>query len=171
MAELEAAGVADKTVIVLSGDHYPYGLEKEQIDELAGHEVEGNFELYKSHLVLYCPGMEPITVEKPCSAMDIVPTVLNLFGVEYDSRLFMGQDILSTATPLVMFSNQSYITDKVMYNSKTGEVTKLTDEELPEDYVKTVSSIVKNKFNVSATIITDDYYSYLKKELERLKSE
>ncbi len=169
LAELEAAGVADRTVIVLSGDHYPYGLEKDKIDELAGHEVEENFELYKSNLILYCPGMEPVTVSEPCSALDIVPTVLNLFGVEYDSRLFMGQDIFSTATPLVMFSNQSYITDKVMYNSKNGKVTCLTDEELPEDYVKTVSAIVKNKFNVSASIITKDYYSYLKEELEQLK--
>ncbi len=165
--ELEAAGVADKTVIVLSGDHYPYGLEKDKIDELAGHEVEENFELYKSNLVLYCPGMEPVTVSEPCSALDIVPTVLNLFGVEYDSRLFMGQDIFSTATPLVMFSNQSYITDKVMYNSKNGQVTYLTDEELPEDYVKTVAAIVKNKFNISASIITKDYYSYLEKELSK----
>lgn len=166
LEQLEEAGVADRTVIVLSGDHYPYGMEKSSIDDLAGHEVEENFELYKSHLILYCPGMEPVTVEKPCSALDIVPTLLNLFGIEYDSRLFMGQDIFSTATPLVMFSNKSFITDKVMYNTKNGEVTKLTDEELPEDYVKTVSAIVKNKFNISAAIITEDYYSYLKEYLE-----
>ena len=78
----------------------------------------------------------------------------------------MGQDIFSTAAPLVMFSNQSYITDKVMYNSKTGEVTMLTQEELPEDYVKTVSAIVRNKFSISSAIITEDYYSYLKKYLD-----
>lgn len=166
LEQLEEAGVADRTVIVLSGDHYPYGMEKSSIDDLAGHEVEENFELYKSHLILYCPGMEPVTVEKPCSALDIVPTLLNLFGIEYDSRLFMGQDIFSTATPLVMFSNKSFITDKVMYNSKNGEVIKLTQEELPEDYVKTVSAIVKNNFNISAAIITEDYYSYLKDYLE-----
>ncbi len=52
-----------------------------------------------------------------------------------------------------------------MYNSKTGEVTKLVSEELPEDYVKTVSAVVKNKFNISAAIITEDYYSYLKEYL------
>lgn len=165
--ELEKAGVADRTVIVLSGDHYPYGLEKEQLDDLAGHEVEENFEIYESHLILYCPGMEPQTVTKPCSALDIVPTLLNLFGIEYDSRLFMGQDIFSTAAPLVIFSNQSFITDKVMYNSKKGTVTKLTDEELPEDYIKKVASVVQNKFSVSATIITDDYYSYLKPYLKK----
>lgn len=167
LQQLEEAGVADKTVIVLNGDHYPYGLEKDKIDELAGHEVEENFELYKSNLIIYCPGMkENITITKPCSALDIVPTVLNLFGIDYDSRLFMGQDIFSTAAPLVMFANQSYITDKVMYNSKTGNVTYLTEETLPEDYVKTVSAIVKNKFNISAAIITDDYYSYLKPYLK-----
>ena len=169
LSELKAAGVADKTVIVISGDHYPYGLEKDKIDELAGHEVEENFELYESELILYCPGMkEQITVTKPCCAMDIVPTLLNLFGIDYDSRLFMGQDIFSTAAPLVMFSNQSFITDRVRYNSKTGEVTMLTEEELPENYIKTVAAIVKNKFNVSATIIKDDYYSYLKEELEKI---
>lgn len=166
LEQLEEAGVADRTVIVLSGDHYPYGLEKDKLDNLAGHEVEENFELYESHLILYCPGMEPVTVSKPCSALDIIPTILNLFGVEYDARLFMGQDIFSAASALVMFSNQSYITDKVMYNSKTGEVTKLVEEELPEDYVKTVSSIVRNKFSISAAIITNDYYSYLKPYLE-----
>lgn len=172
LEQLEVAGVADKTVIVLSGDHYPYGLEKNKIDELAGHKVEENFELYESELIIYCPGMEEtITVSKPCSALDIVPTVLNLFGIDYDSRLFMGQDIFSTAAPLVMFSNQSFITDRVMYNSKNGVVTKLVEEELPENYIKTVSAIVKNKFNVSATIIKDDYYSYLKDELERIQNE
>ncbi|HCM14068.1 MAG TPA: hypothetical protein DHW85_12920, partial [Lachnospiraceae bacterium] len=51
-----------------------------------------------------------------------------------------------------------FITDKVMYNSKTGEVIKLTEEELPEDYIKTVNNIVKNKFSVSKSIVEKDYY-------------
>ncbi|NLJ40128.1 MAG: sulfatase-like hydrolase/transferase, partial [Clostridiales bacterium] len=42
---LEDAGIADKTLIALSADHYPYALEDEEIDDLAGHQVEKNFEL------------------------------------------------------------------------------------------------------------------------------
>lgn len=159
---LEEAGVADKTVIALSADHYPYGWEKEKLDEIAGHEVDPNFEIFRNHFILWNAGMkEPIVVDEPCSSMDIIPTLSNLFGLEYDSRLLMGQDIFSDAPPLVFLSNRSFITDKVMYNSTTGEVIKLTDEELPDDYVKNINKIIKNKFTVSETILKKDYYRYV----------
>src|SRR5699024_6322962 len=58
---LEEEGVLNNTLIALSGDHYPYGLDDETIDELAGHTVEQNFELYENHFILYAEGMEPET--------------------------------------------------------------------------------------------------------------
>jgi hypothetical protein len=73
----------------------------------------------------------------------------------------MGQDILSDSPPLVILSNRSFITDKVKYNSQTGEVTKLTNEELPEDYISNLNKIVQNKFKVSESILKNDYYRYL----------
>ncbi len=163
--KLEAAGVADKTVIALSADHYPYAWDKSTIDEAIGHKVEKNFELYKNNLILWSKGMkESIVIDKPCYSLDILPTLSNLFGIEYDSRLLVGQDILSDSPPLVIFSNRSYITDKIMYNTETKEVTNLTDEELPEDYVKTMNKIVKNKFVVSESILSEDYYRHIFKD-------
>ena len=157
--KLEEANVADRTVIALSADHYPYGWEKEKLDELAGHEVDPNFEVYRNHFILWSAGMKQnIIVDEPCSSLDILPTLSNLFGLKYDSRLLMGRDVFSDAPPLVILSDRSFITDKVMYNSKTGEVIKLTEEELPEDYIKTVNNIVKNKFSVSKSIVEKDYY-------------
>lgn len=162
LKDLEAKGIADKTVIALSADHYPYGLEKDKIDELAGHVVEENFELYKSNFILWSGAIkEPIVIDKPCSSLDIAPTISNLFGLSYDSRLYMGTDILSDSNPLVIFSNRSFINDKVKYNSKTKEITKFTDEELPEDYIKNMNQIVKNKFLISESILDEDYYSYI----------
>lgn len=159
---LEEAGVADRTVIALSADHYPYGWEKYKLDELAGHEIDPVFEIYRNHFILWSKGMkENIVIDEPCSSMDILPTLSNLFGFTYDSRLLMGQDILSDAVPLVFFSNRSFITDKVMYNSETGEVTKLTEEALPEDYIENINNIIRNKFTVSKTILKEDYYRYL----------
>lgn len=164
--QLEKEGVADRTVIALSADHYPYGLEKDIIDEMAGHEVEENFELYENYFILWNPQIkEPIVITKPCSSLDILPTLSNLFGLNYDSRLLMGRDILSDSEPLVMFSNRSFITDKVMYNSKTKEVMNLTEEELPEGYVDNMIKIVKNKFAISVSMLEEDYYRKLETQL------
>ena len=91
----------------------------------------------------------------------MIPTLLNLFGFEYDSRLLMGQDIFSDTPPLVILSNRSFITDKVMYNTETGEATYLTDEALPDGYLNNIINIVKNKFTVSKNILKLDYYRYV----------
>lgn len=157
--QLEEKGVLDKTVIAVSADHYPYGLEKNEIDELAGHEVEENFELYKSTFILWNNKQETITIDKPCSSLDIIPTLSNLFGLEYDSRLLMGRDILSDSKSLVIFANRSFITDEVMYNSLTREIKKLTDDELDSDYIKTINKVVANKFIFSAEILDRNYYA------------
>ena len=156
--KLEAAGIADKTVIALSPDHYPYGLPRENIDELAGHKVEENFELYRSTFILWKKGMEPVIVEKPCASLDINPTLSNLFGLEYDSRLMMGSDIFSDTPALVIFSNRSWITDRAIYNSVTNTVsfTDGTIEDKP--YIKNVNRVVADKFKYSAKIFETDYY-------------
>lgn len=157
--KLEDAGVADRTVIALSADHYPYGWEKYKLDELAGHEIDPNFEIYRNNFILWSEGMKGnVVINKPCSSMDILPTLSNLFGLEYDSRLLMGQDVLSDSPPLVVLSNRSFITDKVMYNSETGVATLLSNEELPKNYISNINKIIKNKFTVSKTILQEDYY-------------
>ncbi len=162
LQQLEAAGKLENTVIVLSADHYPYGLEKPEIDELAGHTVEEEFELYKSNLIIWSASIkEPIVVDKYCSSLDILPTVLNLFGVKYDSRLLMGTDILSDSSPLILFANKSFITDRCMYNAKTKEVISLTGEEISQDYIDAMLKKVNNKFKVSTGILDYDYYNHI----------
>ncbi|MDF2521641.1 MAG: hypothetical protein K0R84_2269 [Clostridia bacterium] len=157
--KLEAAGIADKTVIAISADHYPYGLPKKNIDELAGHEVEENFELYRSTFILWKKGIEPVIIEKPCSSLDIIPTLSNLFGLEYDSRLLMGSDIMSDSPALVIFSNRSWITDKASCNSITNEVTYQAAAKVQEGYAEEINKIVEDKFKFSARILEKNYYN------------
>ena len=171
LKKLEAAGVAQKTLIVISPDHYPYGLEDKEsenkyhyFDEIAGHSIETNFELYKSVLLMYCPEMtEGVKVDKYCSSMDVVPTLSNLFGFEYDSRLLMGRDIFSDSKQLVVFSNRSFITEKGMYNSKTRAFTPFdgVKTENEEEYLTQMKTEVNNMFVASAGILDHDYYGIL----------
>ncbi|NLL04510.1 MAG: LTA synthase family protein [Clostridiaceae bacterium] len=164
MDKLEEAGIADKTVIAISPDHYPYGLPKENIDELAGHKVEDNFELYKSTLILWKKGMDTVIVNKPCSSLDILPTLSNLFGLTFDSRLLMGTDILSDSRPLVIFSNRSWITDYAQYNSKSGSAEYIEGIDKDIKYIEAINKIVSDKFKYSAKIIDTDYYAKILKE-------
>lgn len=157
--QLEEADQLENTVICLSADHYPYGLDKSVIDEMAGHEVEENFELYRSTLILWSGDMkEPVIVDKPCESLDIIPTLSNLFGLEYDSRLLMGQDILSDSPALVIFSNRSFITDLGRYNSQTDTFTPKPGVTAPEGYALSKINEVKDMFNYSTKILENDYY-------------
>lgn len=153
--KLDKAGVLKNTVISIVPDHYPYGLAIESINELAGHDVEKNFELYKSIYILWKSGMSPITVDKSMSTLDILPTLSNLFGLEYDSRLLMGNDVFSDATPLVIFLNRSWITDRARYNSITGGVD---DKSVGSEYVSGINKIVANKFKFSTKVLETNYY-------------
>ncbi len=159
---LEKSGLAEDTLIAISPDHYPYGLTNSEISELAGHSVETNFELYKGIFILWSKGIKSEEISKPCASLDILPTISNLMGVEYDSRLLMGRDILSDAQPLVVFSNWSWLTDKARYNSKSGKFILAegeTKESVSKQYRTETAQRVNNMFKYSAKILETNYYN------------
>lgn len=160
MQQLEAAGQLENTVICLTADHYPYGLAKEAIDELAGHVVGERFELYRSTLILWSADMkEAVKIEKPCCSLDILPTLSNLFGLNYDSRLLMGRDILSDSPGLAVFSDCSYITELGRYNAKEDTFTPSPGIQVPADYPQKMLKNVQDMFTYSGKILENDYYA------------
>lgn len=172
LEELNKAGVADKTVIAITPDHYPYGLETDTDKysvwrELLGHDVDTTFELYESCFLLYCQGTKDApTVDKYCSSIDILPTILNLFGFEYDSRLLMGTDIFSSSECIVQFLDRSFITSMGKYDANTKEFTlhegkSFDSAEAEAEYIKNATNIVNNRFKISTGILDTDYYSYV----------
>jgi hypothetical protein len=118
--ELEAAGKLDQTVICMTADHYPYGMTEEQYEELAGRDLSTNKDVFRNMLILWNAQMEDetVVVEKVCGPMDVLPTLLNLFGFSYDSRFYAGRDILSPEEGMVIFNDRSFVTDTVFYERK-----------------------------------------------------
>ena len=157
--QLEQAGKLEDTVIVLSADHYPYGLTDEEYSELLGHDVDPVFEIYENTLILWSADMEEsVYVDKYCSSLDVMPTLSNLFGLEYDSRLVMGTDILSDSPGLVIFSNYSFINQEGMYNSVTDEFARWDGEEPDLGVASGMAAEVQNRVAYSAVILDYDYY-------------
>ncbi len=159
LKRLNEEGIADKTLIAISADHYPYGLEEVDLNNLAGHTVEKNFELHKSSFILYAKGMKPEVIDRPVSSLDIIPTINNLMGIKYDSRLLMGTDIFSDKEPLVIFANKSFITNKGIYNATIKEFTTKLGVTVSEDYRSNISAEIDRKFIYSSLILGNDYYS------------
>ncbi len=159
--KLVEEGLADNTLIVVTADHVPYD-NKDVVDELAGKELDDTFEWYKNALIIWSASMEePVTVDKHCSSLDILPTVSNLMGLPYDSRMLAGQDILSDSEGLVMFNDRSFITDRCSYNAGTGEVRSIDGSQTDENYVESKIAQVKNKFSMAESICDYDYYKYI----------
>ena len=97
-------------------------------------------------------------IDKPCYSIDILPTALNLMGIDYDSRLLMGTDILSDSDGLVIFSDRSWITEYGLYDCPNDHFIKAEGKTVPEGYVQEMCDIVRNKFNVSTMMLDNDYW-------------
>jgi phosphoglycerol transferase MdoB-like AlkP superfamily enzyme len=174
LEQLEAAGIADDTVICMTADHYPYALVTDEVDyyqELSGkQDSELDISRYKNTWLLWSGSMESsVTVRTPCSAIDILPTVSNLFGLEFDSRLMSGHDVFaqnynasqaSTCMPLVILPTNrgySWITAAGTYDAKTRTFTPNPGITVADDYVKTVSSLIDAKYSYARQLIQYDY--------------
>ena len=171
VAQLEEAGIADDTVIVIAADHYPYGLERsaawqnntDYLAELYGMEEYDQFTRDHNALIIWSGCIEDmdITVETPVYSLDILPTLSNLFGLDYDSRLLVGRDVFSDAEPLVLWPNFSWVTDKGFYDAKTATFTPREGAQVEEDYVERIHTTVRNKITYSRSVIDEDVFAWL----------
>ena len=165
MAELEKTGELDTTLFCITPDHKPQMLTDAQVEEMAGRKLDSEFEIYRSVFLLYCHGYtEAPEITAPANSVDIIPTVSNLLGLEYDSRLLFGRDLLDpTAEPIITLRTRSWISDKGRYNFRTktfekAEGVTFKSQEEEDAYVERVNNVVSNKFRMSHNVIFKDYY-------------
>lgn len=163
MQRLEEAGVADKTCIVLTNDHYPYGLTEDEYNELAGQTLDTTFEKYRNSFICYVPGLsENIVVDEYCSTADILPTLLNLFGVDYDSRLLAGTDVLSSGLHVAVLSDKSFLTKTFRYDAGTETVIPADENTTVSDKLAEAYRLyVDSRFQLSGNILNSDYYAHV----------
>lgn len=165
--KLKEKGKLDDTVIVISPDHYPYGLKTSELNEISQTDRSDKFEMFHTSLILYNSEIEEnVKVTKYVSSIDVLPTIYNLFGIKYDSRLLMGRDALSDAEGLVILSDRSFINEFGSYNSITGKYTKFK-EDVSNDYIEKLNHEVYQRFTMSSLLLYEkngvylDYYRKL----------
>lgn len=179
--QLEEAGIADDTVVVLSADHYPYGLDSgsawgntsNYLEELKAVDSYDDFIRDSSTLIIWSGCLEGMNlqVDAPTYSLDILPTVSNLFGFEYDSRLTVGRDVLGTEEAIVLWPNFSWKTSLGRYYGAEKRFVPNEGVEIPEGYVERMNTIVRNKINFSHSVQSTRFYNFLRIKISQIEKE
>lgn len=169
--QLEERKIAKRTVIVIAADHFPYGLDGDSLgampvlSELYGHEVNSLLDRDHNRLIIWSGALEkrkePLVVDTPTSSMDILPTLLNLFGAEWDSRLLPGRDVFSDRDALVFDINYDWKTELGTYLSDGDTFIPAEGATIPEGYVEQMHNIVADKIRYCSAVLESDYYRHV----------
>lgn len=164
--ELTAAGKLDDTVIALYADHYPYGLATSSFQSLAKYDVSENGDIDRTPFIIYNPELTPTKYNEYTSYINILPTIANLFNLNYDPRLYGGIDLLSSEYPnVVAFADGSWCSDIAYYDATSGSINYTSDATYTNDEIIAINNSISNEISMDNLAIKKDYFTYLNKKL------
>lgn len=164
--KLDEKNMLDDTVIVLLADHYPYGLSQNQIKEIIDGDLS-DYEIEKTPFVIYNPELKSTTYTEYTSYINLVPTLANLFNLEYDPRLYMGTDLLSDDyESRVIFADGSWKNEIAYYNASTSNIKYYTEKLYTTEEIQNINNIVNLKISMSSKSIKNNYFNYLENKLK-----
>ena len=130
LQKLEDNELMDNTAIVVFTDHYLYTLSDQTI--LDKYKDTSNNLINHTPFYIYNNGETKKTIKDVTSQLNILPTILNLFDIEYNPNYYIGENALSSDyNGLVFFSDYSWYDGNVYVSG--GEVVnngKISDEDL-----------------------------------------
>lgn len=138
--------------------------------ELYGVKNFDEIQRDKNTLIMWsgCLEGKGIQIDAPVCSLDILPTLSNLFGVEYDSRMTIGRDVFGTQEAIVPWPNYSWVTELGKYDASSKKFTPFVDESLiPEGYVDRISSIVRTRISFSRGVQTCKFYTAIEDAISK----
>ena len=149
--KLEEKGVLEDTIIVLFGDHYPYGIKDEDtLDSLYGN-LENEYEIYKTPFIIYDPSMQGESKDTLASTFDIYPTITSLFNLDDSKAYTIGEDLfVEDNQRYVLFSDYSVLADNFYYDASLQTIIGNDSND--------ILTKAKNHYKYSQTILASNYY-------------
>lgn len=162
LQELEARGQLENTVIVGFTDHYTYGFEDtDLLMELSG--VDDMLLLEKTPCFIWSADGPDLDVDKALHTADLLPTVLNLMGIESPYR-YLGQDAFDPRYPgTVYFPNGSWVSDGVVCKAngdKSVVLENKTGREVTQEEIQRMTQNALEFTQINNLILQSDYYRH-----------
>lgn len=180
LSELDKKGKLEDTVIAVFGDHFPYGLADSQINEYfnrnnAGYTINrnstANKNVDKTPMFIYNSGSEPLVVEDYTTIIDLLPTLLNLFNLDYDPRLYLGTDVFSKShASRAVFADGSWTNERGYYHAPNSSMKYLDGAETySNEELMYINQEISTRQKMSASAIKSNYFNYLGEGLKKNK--
>ena len=160
---LESSGQLEDTVLMLFGDHFPLKTERQDLLDYSNPMGDRNigYDINRLPMILYHSETKGEVISKTMSSFDILPTVANLFDLDYDPRLAFGVDIFDeNQSALVMYPSLIWNNDIGFYNVYKHQFNPYdTNNRLSDEEVKQINETVKIYAEISYQILKRDYFS------------
>jgi len=162
LSGLEEAGKLEDTVIMLFADHYPYGLGDDDFASLAKYDITSNSDIDRTPFIIYNPTLTPSKYEDYTTFVNILPTLANLFDLDYDPRLYAGTDLLSEDySGIVVFADGSWRTSIAYYDATNGKINYTGEVTYTAEEINEINTKVKNEMQMDNLAIKSNYFAYL----------
>lgn len=127
--DLENKGLLDNTTIVMFADHNTYMSDlSPYVKDINNYNHSNYTELYRVPLMIYDSNIGHKVINKFTTTYDIVPTVLDLFGINYYTNLYYGNPIFSdNESVLYTKAFDVFITDKLLFSNINNLLYKSND--------------------------------------------
>ncbi len=157
---MEWTGKLDDVVIIIYGDHVAKGLDLSKgtnFDKVFGVNSDDNPSITYTPLFIYANGMEHKVIDKYCTALDILPTLMNLWDIDYDSEYAFGYDVLDDDYSGFCFdANGNYWNSDFYFNSSNNTIT--TYNGYSEDSAREIVNDFNKKREICKEILKIDYF-------------
>lgn len=159
---LKERGMLDDTVIVFYGDHYPYAIATDKLNTVLPYDSGIDMNADKVPFTIYNPSIKAKEFKEYTSYINVTPTLANLLGFKYDSRIYMGEDLLSEEyNSITIFSDGSWKNEIGYYSAPEATIKYFTDKKYSDEEILKINKEVNLKLKMSSMIIKEDYFSYL----------
>lgn len=156
---LEENNLADNTVICIYPDHRPYWLDYDTVMSYTNwiNPRNGEYGIYRSPFIIYNKNLQANVNYNYCSTLDHVPTIANLFKLDYDPRLYMGSDAYASSNT-VIFPNGNWLNENGTYYATYEEFSPNENINVDETYISKINNSVQNTIKISYLIFDEKYF-------------
>ena len=156
---LEKAGKLDNTVFCFWPDHHPFNISSDYVRKYTSIvDRYQPYGYYMGPLIIYNAADKGREIKSVCSTLDQLPTVANLFNLNYDPRLYVGNDIFNDNCRVIM-ANGDWINNDGIYIYASDEFIPFDNSDITAEEIEKITNEVRNTVKVSRALIANDYFS------------